>query len=172
MDAETLKKRRMRRLNDLATKSEGRHDAKLPLSEIATTLDITAFAGGFRFVDKDNSVYEGGSDQAYDFTTLYEEGLIEHTYLHHERDSLGGVTNKNPAVMVTPAGFQAVSDARKSWLTRSIEKQPMTFVQIIVTIIIALVSGLGGWAIGRYVTPASNCPPTSAPTEDAKEQNE
>jgi hypothetical protein len=68
---------------------------------------------------------------------------------------------------VTPKGFQAVAEAGKSWLAKSIDKQPMTFVQIIVTIIIALITGLGGWAIGRYITPV-HADPTSVPTNNSK----
>ena len=167
VDARKLKKRRMRILDDLATKSKGRHDVKLPLSEIAPTLDVAGLTDGAKFVDKDNPVYEGGSDQAYDFSTLHEEGLIKHTYLDCETTH-GKTVYKNPAVKVTPSGLQAVSDARKSWLARGIEKQPMTFVHIIATIVFTVV----GWAVGRYLTPASDWPPPPTPAESAEQLNE
>jgi len=90
---------------------------------------------------------------AYDFNTLCEEGLIKRTCLDYEQDGAGGVVYKNPAVTVTIKGFEAVAEASKSWLNKAIEQQPMTFLQIVVTVMIALVTGIGGWAIGRYVTP-------------------
>lgn len=153
MNSDLLKKRRMQLLNILVEKTNGRQDIKLELSGIAPTLDIEGFSDGSKFVDKDTRVYEGGSDLAYDYNILYEEDLIKITYLNYETDERGLPINLNPAIKVTPTGFEVVSDAGKSWLLKSIDKQPMTFLQIILTIIIALVTGLGGWIVGRYYTP-------------------
>jgi len=129
------------------------------LSEVAPMLDIKRFVGGQKFVDRDNPVYEGGSDTAYDFNTLREEGLIEQAYLEHESDKAGGIVYKNPGVKVTPAGLDALREADKSWLARAIEKEPITFLQIIVTLVIAIMTALGGWLLGRYLTPAQESPP-------------
>jgi len=147
---ETPKKRRMTLLRELAYKSKGRHDAKLPLSEIAPSIDIKAFVGGTKFVDLVSPVYEGGSDLAYDFNTLCEEKLIELTYLDYERDSMGGVVNKDPAVTVTMIGFESVEMAGKSWIKKAIEKQPITFLQIVVTVLIFLIGGIGDWLIRGF----------------------
>src|SRR5207302_8304151 len=95
------------------------------------------------------------SDLAYDFNTLREQGLIEQTYLNvDERDSCGGVLYKNPGLKVTANGLEAITNANKSWLKKGIEHQPMTFLQIIVTVAVSLVTLIGGWLIGRYVTPS------------------
>ncbi len=153
MLSEVLKRRRLKLLKELARKARGRHDSKILLSEIAPVLDVKAYVGGIKFVDPENPVYEGGSDFIYDLNTLLEEGYIKQTYLDHERDSVGGVIYKNPAIMVTMEGIEAVVEADKSWFRKAIERQPMTFLQIIVTIIIAVASGIGGWIIGRYITP-------------------
>ncbi|MGD0276566.1 MAG: hypothetical protein ABSB79_11055 [Syntrophales bacterium] len=153
MIVEALKKRRLTLLKELACKAKGRHDFKLALSEVAPSLDLKGFAGGTKFVDSETPTYEGSSDLAYDFNTLHEEGFIQQTYLNYEQDSMGSVVRKNPAVRVTNNGFEAVVEASKSWLKRAIEQQPMTFLQIIVTVVIAIVTGIGGWAIGRYITP-------------------
>ncbi len=158
----SIKKRRRKLLRDLAAHADGRHDVKIPLSEVAPALDIKGFAGGQKFVDRDSPVYEGGSDIAYDFNTLREEGLIEQAYLVHERDRAAGVVYKNPGVKVTAAGLQALLEADKSWLTRAIEKGPMTFLQIMVTVLIAIVTAVCGWLVGRYLTPVgrSSAQPT------------
>jgi hypothetical protein len=153
MIVEAMKKRRLTLLKKLACKAKGRHDFKLSLSEVAPSLDVNVFVGGSKFVDSENPTYEGGSDLAYDFNTLQEEGFIQQTYLNYEQDSMGSVVHKNPAVKVTINGFEAVDEASKSWLKRAIEQQPMTFLQIVVTVVIAIVTGIGGWAIGRYITP-------------------
>ena len=144
----------MKLLGELAARANGRHDVRISLSEVAPTLDFIGFAGGQRFVDKSHPVYEGGSDLAYDFNTLREEGLIEQTYLNYERTSNGSVAYKNPGVKVTAMGLDALAEVNKSWLRRAIEKEPMTFLQIVVTVAIAIVTALGGWVVGRYLTPA------------------
>ncbi len=154
MTPEELKSRRMELLKAIVARAKGRADAKLPLSEIAPDLDIKVYAGGARFVDQSAPVYEGGNDQAYDFNTLRAEGLIEQTYMKYEQDRAGAAVPKIPAVRVTLEGLGEVAEANKSWLKKAIEQQPMTFVQIVVTVVIALATGIGGWAIGRYVTPA------------------
>jgi hypothetical protein len=55
---------------------------------------------------------------------------------------------------MTLEGLQAVSVFKKSWLRKAIEQQPMTFVQVIVTILLAALTGIAGFVVGRYVTPA------------------
>ena len=153
MDGDKIKRRRLQRLAELVEASRGRHDTELALSEVAPGLSVKHFLGGIKFVDLDNPVYEGGSDQAYDYSMLLEEGLIEVTYLDEHADGRGGRVRSNPGVRVTPPGFDTVTDIRKSWLKRAIEKQPMTFVSIVVTLIISIASGVGGWFIGRKSVP-------------------
>lgn len=150
---ETLKKRRITLLKELACKAKGRHDVKLPLSEVAPLLVVDIITGGTKLIDSES---EGVSDLAYDFNTLFEEGLIELIYLDCEQDGYGGVVHKNPAVTVTIKGFEAVSAASKSWLKKAIEQQPMTFLQIVVYVVSLLIMGIGGWVIGRYVTPVEH----------------
>ena len=49
---------------------------KLSLSAIAPTLQIKGFVGGTKFVDKDNPVFEGGSDLAY-ILIVYSKKVLE-----------------------------------------------------------------------------------------------
>jgi len=151
-------KRRMRLLKRLAAAAGCRHDVKTPLSEVAPTLDIKAYAGGSRFVDKTNPEYSGGSNLAYDFNSLREEGLIEMCHMTYRQGPSMGVHYEDPAVKLTLSGLEAVAEANKSWITKAIEKEPATFLQIIVAIIIALLSGLGGWVLGRYTAPSNATP--------------
>jgi hypothetical protein len=150
MTGKVQEKRRLKLLVSLAQKAKWRHDIKISLAEIAPSLEIKGFAGGSKFVDSSKPVYEGGSDLAYDFNTLHEEGHIKQTYLESRQDNMGGTIYSTPGVMVTINGFAAVAEASKCWLKRAIEQQPMTFVQIVVTVFIAAVTGGGGWLIGRY----------------------
>ena len=62
MDSKQLEKRRLERLKNFLKTAEGRNDIKLSLSAIAPTLQIKGFVGGTKFVDKDNPVFEGGSN--------------------------------------------------------------------------------------------------------------
>ncbi len=138
-------------LRGFVEKSEGRYDAKFALSEVAPGLKPVSSLSGLRFIDIDNSVREGGgSDLAYDFDVLYQEGLIEPIHLDHKQSSGGGMIYSNPGIKVTPAGFEAVSEGQKTWLAKSIDKQPITFLQVIVTIVLALITGVLGWLVGNY----------------------
>ena len=153
MSVNNVKKRRIKLLNKLMKLANGRHDVKVPLSQIAPTLSINFYNTGTKFTDKENPLYEGGSDLAYDFSTLLEEGLISHTYMEYKPDGRGGFISKDSALKVTMTGLEMLTDVNKSWLRRAIEKQPMTFLQIIITIIISVMSFVGGLAVGRYVMP-------------------
>jgi hypothetical protein len=109
MNTNALKKRRMALLKKLATKANGRHDVDLALSEIAPTLDIKKFAEGLKFVDKANPLSVGSSDLAYDFNTLFDEGLIQKIGLDREQDSDDGVVPMSSWVKLTLKGVDAVS---------------------------------------------------------------
>jgi hypothetical protein len=87
MSVSVIRKRQMALLRRLTSRSGGRHDVKLPLSQVAPTLSIVRFAGGAKFVDKDNPKYEGGSDPSYDFNTLHEKELISIAYMTVKQDA-------------------------------------------------------------------------------------
>jgi len=105
-------------------------------------------------VDRAKPSYQGGSDLAYDYNTLRDEGLIDLTHLTFSQDTSGGLVHRDPGVQITLEGLQAVSVFKKSWLRKAIEQQPRTFVQVIVTILVAAITGTTGFVVGRYVTPA------------------
>lgn len=168
MNVDKVKKRRLVLLGKLMKLARGRHDVTMPLSQIAPTLNIVIYNTGARFVDKENPLYEGGSDLSYDFTTLLQERLIKWEYIDHESDGMGGFKSSNPGVKLTLDGLEVSEDYNKSWLTHAIEKQPMTFLQIIVTLVIALVSFVGGLALGRYVIPINK--EVSQPAISMKQQ--
>jgi hypothetical protein len=149
MDARAHEKRRMQLLKRLAKLAKGRHDAPIPISEISDSLTTKGFSGGWRFVDLQNPSYEGGSEAAYDFNTLKEDKLIEMAHIGGTLNGYGSYENQTPCAKVTLLGFDTISESDKSWLTKAIDKQPMTFVQILITVL----AGIGGWAIGRYITP-------------------
>jgi len=148
MSAEALRKRRIAQLKKLAAKAAGRDDVKIPLSEVPPTLDLGVYAfrraSRYRFLDKDNPKPERGSDLPYELNTLMEGGYIEPTHMHYGQDACGGVVPNIPAIKMTPAGFDALAEFQKSWIKQGTEKQPITFLQIIITSGV----GMGGWLVG------------------------
>ena len=148
MDFNAHNKRQMQLLGVLAEKARGRTDVKLALSDIAPELDIEAYVGGTKVVDRDNPQYDGGSDHAYDFNVLHEQQLIAMTSLRYERRSPGIQIPKDPGIAVTAEGFEAVRESKRSWLSRSIEKQPITFLQIVVTFVFSAVSAVAAFSSG------------------------
>src|SRR4051812_38548958 len=88
----------------------------------------------YRFGDKDSPKFEGGSESADDFNTLLEDGCIEATHTTYGQDASGGKTRSNPAVKIIPDGFVAVAGANKWWIQTAIDKEPITFLQIVITI--------------------------------------
>jgi hypothetical protein len=152
MSSSAIRKRQMQLLTRLANLSKGRTDSMVAIEELAPTLKLIHYRGGLKFVDKADPKYEGGSELAYDYNSLKEEDLIRIDYLTHKRDSYGGAVYEDPAVKVTAKGFETVEDAEKWWIQKAIEKEPITFLQIVITIL----AGIGGWAVGRYLTPAES----------------
>ncbi len=153
MGNQSFTERRMSLLEDFATRAAGRHDTKLPLDEIAPSVDFQYFTGGVKVVDKESPSFEGGSNLAYDLNLLLEDKLIEIAYLTFDRSQLGTPIPRGPAIRVTRFGFETLSEHRRSWISKAIEKQPITFLQILATIIISACTGLVGWYVGSSQSP-------------------
>jgi hypothetical protein len=149
MSAPAIRKRQITLLRNLASQTKGRYDAKLPLSQIASTLDIKSFAVGgtesrlptsvYRFVDKESPQFEGGSDLAYDFNALFEEGFIEPTHMTFGQDASGGLTRSNPAIKITSIGFDVVAEANKRWMQKASNREIVIFG---ITVITAIAAGI------------------------------
>ena len=149
MTSKNLKKRRLKILRKIGRAAKGRHDVKVLLSGLEPSLDLKGFYKGRKFVDKDNPVFEEGSSVAYDFNTLKEEGLIEEHYMSQVVNAYGQCIPQDAAVKVTQMGFEALVEARKTWLTKSIEKQPITFLNILVTLFFSAASAYTGFEFGK-----------------------
>lgn len=166
MTAKDHEKRRMRLLADLARQAKGRHDVKLSLSEVAPSLEMEGRNENTTFVEAENADHRGRQDLSFDLTTLCEDGLLEGTFLED-----GPVMSdfdlgpKEPAITVTRAGLRAVEEFHKSWLAKAIEKQPMTFLHVVATIVIAVLSFVGGLVLGRFTAPDGDHTSSSSPTE-------
>jgi hypothetical protein len=90
--------------------------------------------------------------------------LIQPTHLKYGQDVDGGIIPQDPAILVNPDGFDVIEDYERSWLSKAIEKEPITFLQVVLTILVAI----GGWAVGRYITPVTRDSPPTNKTEMPK----
>jgi len=69
---------------------------------------------------------------AYDLNCLLRQGLAYVAYAHDFRTGSEPANWIPPVVFgVTDSGMETVRELEKPWLTKAIEKQPMTFVQIV-----------------------------------------
>lgn len=151
------KRRQLTLLASLVDAAKGRTDIDLRLSEHLPTIGVQHYAGGIRFVDKDDPQFEAGSDLAYDLNTLKEQGLIAPASVSDgkqvTRDSRGHIPQEWIAVRVSPDGIEAIVEHRKSWIRKAIDKQPINAVQFAWGVALVAASFVSWW-IGRVTAPA------------------
>lgn len=102
----------------------------------------------FRFLDRDNPQLEGGSILSYRYNDLLDSGAISVDYF--ENPTLGGRPTGTDGVRITREGLNLVAEIKKTWLSKAIDKQPMTFLQVV----LFLVSGaipLASWLLTRFL---------------------
>ena len=138
MNAAEIQKRQMKLLRLLAKSARYRADQKLPLEDDAPGLPIAGFAGGTRFVDKDDPKFEGSTEQSYDLSCLMLAQYIQPCYLRQSRNSIGGIVEEGDALRLTHEGISQVHELERSWFARAVEKQPFTFLLVIVAVADAL----------------------------------
>lgn len=147
MNAAKIRKRQMKLLRGFAKSAGYRADRKLPLEDVAPGLSIGGFAGGTRFVDKDDPKFEGGTEQSYDLCCLLSEQYIQPCYLRQSRNSIGGTMEEGDALQLTHEGISQVHELERSWIARAIDKQPFTFLLVIVAVAEALcAAAMAYWA--------------------------
>ena len=88
-----------------------------------------------RFADVDNPKRDGGSELSYRFNELHDAGLIEVYFSRGE-----GENSKQyiPGLRLTYEGVHWVREWQRSWLSKAIETQPITFLQVVVTVLLAI----------------------------------
>ena len=139
-------KRQMELLQRLAHLARFRIDTEIDLEQIDESLDYQAFGGGGKFVDKGDPKFRGGSELTYDLNCLREEqGFIVVCYQKREQATSGEFMESDPGIRLTQFGIDALVDWEHGWLRTAIEKQPMTFVQIAVTVGGAALGFVAGW---------------------------
>ena len=52
-------------------------------------------------------------------------------------------------VVLTPAGRDRLTESKKSWLQKAVDKQPITMIQVVVTAVLTIAS----YFLGRWHTP-------------------
>lgn len=143
--------RRMKLLERIASLAEGRHDIKVNLMSIdlnATLVtnpdqSLTFGDNGYKFK---SSTY---GELAYDLNNLLSDGNIEIRFTGPgEEYSPSKLINSN-SVFITKTGLDKLAEYQRSWLSKSIEKQPITFLQIIVTVGLAILTGVIGFIFGK-----------------------
>ncbi len=134
--ADAVQKRRVAVLCDIAKRARYKHGVSVDVSDLGVEAVM-----GCRQIE-----FDGPADVAYDLNTLVEEQLLKPEALVTNRDEQGWPTSLGPPrASVTALGIERVLDAEKSLLRRAWEKQPATFLSIIV----GLVTGAIGFFIGR-----------------------
>lgn len=138
MTAGIVYKRRMALLKRMSGKAHGKSMHKVALTEITSDLlvDPASFAG--RGIPK----LKEDSDTAHDVNRLIDAGLVEIAHFGNERMVSSVAVIESPAFLVTEEGSRAVRDMGKSWWSKAIDKQPITFLQVLLTVLQIL------WTIG------------------------
>lgn len=135
-------KRQMRLLCELAKTSEYVVDKAVSLKTLvgAVRIQPRMVAGSVnspaRFLsDPDNESSEKGRYRTTDLIALADAGYVK----PHQRSD-------DPCAVVTTAGIAKVTDFERSWLSKAIDKQPMTFLQVLLTVFLLLCDlGLAIW---------------------------
>jgi len=125
-----VEKRQLKLLRQLAREAQYRSDTRIPLDAISDELAIEHYGSGKRFIDRNAPRYEGGSEISYDLNHLVEQRMIKPDYLISDPDHRGGPKYEGEAIRVTPAGIAVVAELERSWLSKAIDKQPITFLQL------------------------------------------
>lgn len=137
----------MRLLRQLARIVEHRADFKIAMDQIGPAITTQAYMGGTKFVDVSEPRFEGGSATSYDLNCLAEMSYICPCHLSETRDSHGGVVYSDPGVRLTPQGLTHVRELERSWLSKAIDKQPMTAIQAVVGLVeLAWALALAYWS--------------------------
>src|ERR1035437_6964425 len=147
MAASKAIKRQAALLWNIAKLAKFRSDSTIPLGQLSDTLAIKAYIEGQRYVDKGNPRFDGGSELTYDLNALVMRDDIRITFLNIKVDGMGGSHFEGDAIKVTDTGLDAVAEMERGWWSKSIEKQPMTYLQVILAVVqIAVTVGLAIWA--------------------------
>ena len=158
------KNRRLKLLRRFAVIANGRHDEKVSFEATAPQLEIRRATGGKTLFPKNTPPNAGDSELAYDINTLLEDNMIQFTYMRYVSGSAMDQKGEGPAFTVTRQGLEAVSEFSKSWLRKSIEKQPITFLSVLTTIILSTVGFVGGILTERHILKSDQTQTKQTPT--------
>src|SRR5687768_8692994 len=144
MKAQDHLSRRLSLLSRIARCANGRRYKSVPLSDVGyVNPHFTPSPGTVM-----GALNGDDSDMAYDLETLEADEFINIMYT---------VSEGSPTVMITPAGIEAVLEHEKTWWQKAIDKQPMTFLQVLLALVSIALSVIGGaisgWFAGRAATP-------------------
>jgi hypothetical protein len=92
--------------------------------------------------------YEDNCQFVYQLNSLFHEGLIANRMMivHDKRNMSCGLGDDS--IVITRKGLDKVGDLERSWFSKAIDKQPVTFLQIITTVLSSIVGGIVGYLIG------------------------
>jgi hypothetical protein len=130
----------MNLLRELASKAQYRTDFKIPLKDLGPSLSWN----GEKYIDQTNPT----SELAYDLNSILAAGWVEKGDMKGDTVTMFTAFD---AVTVTENGLRAVADADRSWLSKAIDKQPITFLQVVINVVIAVLGGIAGFLAGLYM---------------------
>ena len=99
----------------------------------------------FRYRDIDNKP-KIESDSAYDLETLRNLSCLRYDYRDlSQHQNAGQVIGSVPGVKLTPDGAERLREWERPWWKTAIDKQPMTFVNILIALFSAAMAALAAW---------------------------
>ena len=128
-NANGIRKRQMVRLAGIARSVEYRTDKGKPFDTIAPGLAVDN--GKF----STSSAAAADDEAAYDFTSLAGAGLIRWYMVNNHANGQAVSTASRLDMHVTPEGLQSVAEFERPWLAKAIEKEPITFIQVVIGLV-------------------------------------
>ena len=140
----------MRLLRSFSKSVNGRHDVKLSFEKVAPALVVQHYMDGPKLHPKAGSTRKADENLSYDINVLLEDRLIEFTHMKYVNKASFAATGVDPALTVTRKGLSEAATFSKSWLRKSIDKQPITFINILVTLLLSGAAFVGGLITERH----------------------
>lgn len=140
VDSRLVYRRQMRLLRDLANRTRYRAGYFVAMQEFAPDTEFSEETG--HLLDGDSPF----TDVTYDLNYLIQSGLVELRLPGaNRRGELAVIAPSGVSVSLTLGGIDKVTEYGKPLVLRLIEKQPMTFLQVVLVVLTAVMTAFNYW---------------------------